>query len=540
MPASTPQPCEIVPLEAERGVLGSILLDAGRVLSCCSAAGLGPAHFSIPAHSAIFSTCRDLRAAAAPVDLLTVTEHLRAAGRLDSIGGPAALESLVDATPTAAHAEYYIDLLLEHASRRAIARWIADTATADPSTSHSASPERSPLDQLAAIESSLSDLRAAVEKNHAADLAGANLVQIAETPAPATDILLGSEAHPYLRRGGSLVIVAPSGAGKSTLGVQQDILWSLGRECCGIPAMRPLRTLTIQAENDPGDQHRACSGILSALALPAADLATCRAATRSLWITNSTGPAFLRLLERAILQHHPDIVRIDPLLGYIGADPTDVVVLGEFCRVGLNTIAKRHKVGIVVMHHPCKTNRLQLKDVNNWTPFDWQYFGAGGADIANWARAELVLWPEGEGLFRCIAAKRWPGWRLTDGSPQLVRYIRHGRGDEILWREADPETSAAAHDRAQKIAGRKAKGDPKADAVKVAQMLLDADAAVTLTEARRFANQLMPRSRAEAALDLIVEAPAAFGIWVQTTRRDNKTFIGKRESVLQLIGEAGK
>jgi len=46
-----------------------------------------------------------------PIDLLTVADKLRAQGRLDEIGGTLALDQLVDSTPTAAHAEYYIDIV---------------------------------------------------------------------------------------------------------------------------------------------------------------------------------------------------------------------------------------------------------------------------------------------------------------------------------------------------------------------------------------------------------------------------------------------
>jgi replicative DNA helicase len=42
------------------------------------------------------------------VDLLTVGEYLKQSGRLDSVGGYVFLEGLIDSTPTAAHAEYYI------------------------------------------------------------------------------------------------------------------------------------------------------------------------------------------------------------------------------------------------------------------------------------------------------------------------------------------------------------------------------------------------------------------------------------------------
>ena len=55
-----------------------------------------------------------------PIDVLTVAERLKDAGQLDSIGGPVFLDRLIDFTPTAAHAEYYIDIVRQKHLLRAI------------------------------------------------------------------------------------------------------------------------------------------------------------------------------------------------------------------------------------------------------------------------------------------------------------------------------------------------------------------------------------------------------------------------------------
>jgi replicative DNA helicase len=54
------------------------------------------------------------------VDVLTVTDRLRSTGRLEAIGGAGFLDRLVDATPTAAHAEYYIDIVRQKHLLRSI------------------------------------------------------------------------------------------------------------------------------------------------------------------------------------------------------------------------------------------------------------------------------------------------------------------------------------------------------------------------------------------------------------------------------------
>ena len=122
--AATEAPLRLPPhsLEAERGVLGSILLDAARVMDLCLETGFEEEHFHLHAHGVVFGTFKSMAAAGTPIDLLTTVQQLRAAGRLDDVGGAEFLEKLVDATPTAAHAEYYIDVVRQKALlRRAIA-----------------------------------------------------------------------------------------------------------------------------------------------------------------------------------------------------------------------------------------------------------------------------------------------------------------------------------------------------------------------------------------------------------------------------------
>ncbi len=97
--------------EAERGVLGSALIDASRVIDLCIGRGVGPEAFYVPAHRALFETLHELLTAQCPVDLLTVTSRLKEQGRLEAIGGEEYLERLIDSTPTSAHAEYYVSLV---------------------------------------------------------------------------------------------------------------------------------------------------------------------------------------------------------------------------------------------------------------------------------------------------------------------------------------------------------------------------------------------------------------------------------------------
>lgn len=97
--------------EAERGVLGSVLLDFGRVMDLCIERQLISESFYVPAHRIVFEAMLDMSKRGSVIDILTVTDRLRSAGNLDSIGGAVFLDRLIDSTPTAAHAEYYIDIV---------------------------------------------------------------------------------------------------------------------------------------------------------------------------------------------------------------------------------------------------------------------------------------------------------------------------------------------------------------------------------------------------------------------------------------------
>ena len=107
--------------EAERAVLGAVLLESDRVLDLCLSSQIGPDTFYAPWHRNLFEALVEMNQQGRPIDLLTVGERLRTLGRLEDVGGNEYLERLVDSMPTAAHAEYYIDLVRQkHLLRRII------------------------------------------------------------------------------------------------------------------------------------------------------------------------------------------------------------------------------------------------------------------------------------------------------------------------------------------------------------------------------------------------------------------------------------
>ena len=103
-------------LEAEQAVLASMLLDPAAIDKVEEI--LDDGAFYREAHRKVFRAISTLSGRNESVDLITVTEELRRAGEIESIGGVTFLQSLLDAVPSAAHVEFHARLVLEKAVLR--------------------------------------------------------------------------------------------------------------------------------------------------------------------------------------------------------------------------------------------------------------------------------------------------------------------------------------------------------------------------------------------------------------------------------------
>jgi len=103
-------------LEAEQGVLGSMLLDRDAIAKVVEL--IRPEDFYRDAHRRIYEAVADLFERGEPVDLITVTDRLRDKGQLDDVGGAGYVTSLLNAIPTAANVEYYARIVLQKSMLR--------------------------------------------------------------------------------------------------------------------------------------------------------------------------------------------------------------------------------------------------------------------------------------------------------------------------------------------------------------------------------------------------------------------------------------
>ena len=110
-------------LDAEQAVLGSMLIERAAVERAAEI--LKPEDFYRDAHRFIFEAMLMLAERDEPVDLITLSDELKARDYFDLVGGLLYLQNLMEAPATAANIEYYARLVEE----KAILRRLLDAGT---------------------------------------------------------------------------------------------------------------------------------------------------------------------------------------------------------------------------------------------------------------------------------------------------------------------------------------------------------------------------------------------------------------------------
>ena len=104
--------------EAERGVVGSILLDPAAAIAKCADYGLAAHKFYNPALRELFTAANDHWDSGGNLDLITFTQFLRDKGRLEAVGGEPFVTGAFTFVPSPAAIDYYIGIVLEkHVAR---------------------------------------------------------------------------------------------------------------------------------------------------------------------------------------------------------------------------------------------------------------------------------------------------------------------------------------------------------------------------------------------------------------------------------------
>lgn len=97
--------------DIEEAVLGALMLEKDAYATVCDI--LQPQSFYEPVNQKIFEAIQSLGVQQQPIDMLTVTEQLRANSTIDEIGGPAFIAELTSRVASAANIEYHARILAQ-------------------------------------------------------------------------------------------------------------------------------------------------------------------------------------------------------------------------------------------------------------------------------------------------------------------------------------------------------------------------------------------------------------------------------------------
>ncbi len=332
--------------------------------------------------------------------------------------------------------------------------------------------------------------------------------------------LFAGDQGRWLAKEGALVLASTAGAGKSVLAMQMGLSWACGRPWLGITPVRPLKVGVFQTEDDNATMHQNIMDCRNAgqwsdldfdLAVGNFDLCD---------TFGLAGDAFISRLAEVHRANKYDLVIINPLQGVCaGTDIAKNAELTKFLREGLDSVIKGRRYGcqpcgLVLVHHTNKPT-MTPRGYGVASPQFLEYAGAGGAEIANWMRAMLlVLEDTGKdakpGHYSIIAAKKgdWLGWPTPVGKRPMKRIRHHdpavdGGGRLMYWHEVDDAPTAAT---AATIS------PTEADSAALAAAIAKEPRPPTLTETRQLARRLFGKIRAAAAYDMVMNDLGSFGL----------------------------
>ena len=204
---------------AEQSVLGGMLLSKDAISDVVES--LRASDFYKPAHETIYEAILSLYGHGSPADAITVADELKKRGELTRVGGAAYLHTLIASVPTAANAQYYAEIVKEHA----IMRRLIEAGTKIAQLGYANETEVDALvDQAQAEIYAVTDGNAKEDYVSFSEALEATMREIdANSNRPdgvygvPTDFIELDELTGGLHGGQMIVIAARPGVGKSTL-----------------------------------------------------------------------------------------------------------------------------------------------------------------------------------------------------------------------------------------------------------------------------------------------------------------------------------
>ena len=204
---------------AEQSVLGGMLLSKDAIADVVES--LRASDFYKPAHETIYEAILSLYGHGSPADAITVADELKKRGELTRVGGAAYIHTLIASVPTAANAQYYAEIVKEHA----IMRRLIEAGTKIAQLGYANETEVDTLvDQAQAEIYAVTDGNAKEDYVSFSDALEETINEIdANSNRPEgvygvpTDFIEFDELTGGLHGGQMIVIAARPGVGKSTL-----------------------------------------------------------------------------------------------------------------------------------------------------------------------------------------------------------------------------------------------------------------------------------------------------------------------------------
>lgn len=208
-------------IEAEKSVLGSMLINEDAI--GLSVEILNDAWFYEEAHQKIYQAIVDLYNTHKKVDLITLSDKLKATGQLENVGGVTYLSEIIDLVPTSAHVEHYAHIIKEKGILRTLIKNSTQIITECYGTQHNIEEV---VDHAEQLIFEIADLKQKQQSFHIKELIKQGieaLDQLYQRKEHVTGIATGFEKFDHMTSGlqeSDLIIIAgrPS-MGKSALAV---------------------------------------------------------------------------------------------------------------------------------------------------------------------------------------------------------------------------------------------------------------------------------------------------------------------------------
>lgn len=329
----------------------------------------------------------------------------------------------------------------------------------------------------------------------------------------------------WLRKGGCAMLVAETGKGKSVLSLQMAYCWACGKAAFGIEPIRKLKIAVFQTEDDEDEMRLFRDNIKKGLKKfhkwSDDDLKTANGNIKLFGTAGLVGEKFIEHLRSKLFGKGFDLVILNPLQGVYGGDLIQNSELSLFLRDKLDGVIKAEstKCGVLIVHH---TNKPPLNPQQKRID---AYMGAGGAELANWIRAMLILDEQNDGSFMLVAPKRGPrlGWTQKKANLPAIKILQsYKEHNLIFWREDDSAAGAAG-----------AAAVPEETLEDKAKRLADAltekaqaGEPCGKTEARKLAQQVVGNIReGNKVYDLVIKNPNKYGLEAKKTGNSTEVVI---------------